>query len=65
MRVHLERDRNLKELEEKVNRKLEELEENAYVIKGITYATHTIPKMKGKEIVDYDVFYSVMIAYME
>lgn len=65
MRVHLERDSDLKELEEKVNRKLEELEENAYAIKGITYATHTIPKMRGKEIMGYDVFYSVMIAYTE
>lgn len=65
MKIILERDSSLKDLEETVNRKLEELEYATSAVKGITYATHTIPKMRGKEIVGHDVFYSVMIAYEE
>ena len=65
MRIILEKDSSLKDLEETVNRKLEELEDNAQTVKGITYAPHTVPKMRGKEIVGHDIFYSVMIAYEE
>lgn len=65
MKIILERDRSLKDLEETVNRKLEELEDNANTVKGITYATHTVPKMRGEKIVGHEVFYSVMIAYEE
>lgn len=65
MKIILEKDSSLKDLEETVNRKLEELEDNAQTVKGITYAPHTIPKMRGKEIVGRDIFYSVMITYEE
>ena len=65
MRIILERSNDLKELEANVNKKLEELEDTGQAVKGITYATHTVPKMRNKEIVDHDVFYSVMISHTE
>nr|WP_318682718.1 hypothetical protein [uncultured Acetatifactor sp.] len=65
MKIILRKSSSLTDLEETVNKDLEELEYAASAVKGITYATHTIPKMRGKEIVAYDVFYSVMITYEE
>lgn len=65
MKIILRKDSSLTNLEETVNRELEKLEDNAQTVKGITYAPHTIQKMRGKEIVGYDAFYSVMIAYEE
>lgn len=65
MRIILERNNDLKTLEADVNKKLEELENAGAGVRGITYATHTVPKVKNKEIVDHDIFYSVMIAYTE
>lgn len=65
MKIILRKSSSLTDLEETVNKDLEELEYAASTVKGITYATHTIPKMRGKEIVGHDVFYSVMIAYEE
>ncbi len=65
MKIILKKDSSLADLEETVNRELEKLEDAGSTVKGITYATHTVPRMRGKEIVAYDVFYSVMITYEE
>lgn len=63
MKVFIEKDNDIKALEEKVNKKLESLEAEGVTIKGITYSTDVLPKMRGDKVTSYENVFSVMIAY--
>lgn len=63
MKIILEKDIDLKSLETKVNSRLESLDEEGHGIRGITYSTDVLPRMRSKEVVGYDLVFSVMIAY--
>ena len=63
MKVFIEQDNDIKALEEKVNKKLESLEAEGVTIKGITYSTDVLPKMRGDKVTSYENVFSVMIAY--
>lgn len=63
MKIILEKDTDLKNLEAKVNSQLESLDEEGHSIRGITYSTDVLPRMRNKEIVGHDEIFSVMIAY--
>ena len=62
MEIILEKDTDLKNLETVINKHLERLDEEGKNIKGITYSTDVLPRMRNKEIVGYDAIFSVMIA---
>ena len=63
MKVFIEKDNDIKALEEKVNKKLESLEAEGVTIKGITYSTDILPKTRGDKETSYENVFSVMIAY--
>lgn len=63
MKVIIEKDTDIKSLEEKVNKHLEALEEDCQQIAGITYSTDVLPKMRGDKVVSCESIFSTMIAY--
>lgn len=63
MKVILEKDTDLKNLENKVNEYLERLDSEGGSIKGLTYAAESYPVMRGDKVTGNKIEYSVMIAY--
>mgnify|MGYP001151324777 FL=1 len=50
MKVILEKDTDLKNLEKKVNEHLERLDNEGGSIKGLTYAAESYPVMRGDKV---------------
>lgn len=65
MKVFIERDTDIKELERTVNQHLDTLEDEGKVITGLTYSTDVLPKMRGDKVISYENIFSVMIAYRD
>lgn len=65
MEVMIIRDTDPAELEEKVNKQLEDIEEKGktlYYPPTLQYQTAVVPQMRGDEITGHKVEYSVMVA---
>lgn len=63
MKVIMEKDTVLKDLEIKVNKVLEELDAEGQEIRDMKYIVGTVPPMRGDRIGEYKTVYSVMIVY--
>lgn len=66
MKVKIITDTNAEDFEGKINKALEEIEENAISrIKGITATVSHPEKMRGEKVVGVGNFFSAIIAYEE
>lgn len=63
MKVAIERATSVKEIEGKINKRLEELEAEGQKIRSVNCSTLTIPKMHNKEIISHEIIYHAMIGY--
>lgn len=63
MKVIMEKDTVLKDLETKINKTLAELEAKGWEIRDMKYTVCTAPPMRGDRIGEYKTIYSVMIVY--
>lgn len=64
MEVMIIRDTDLAELEEKVNKQLEDIEKvkSLFYSPTLQYQTAVVPQMRGDKITGHKVEYSVMVA---
>lgn len=63
MKIILEKDTDLKDLEAKVNKTLAILEARGQEIRDMKYTAFTVPHIRGDRIGGYTTIYSVMIVY--
>ena len=63
MKVAIKKAASAKEIEEKINKCLEELEAEGQKIRSVNCSTLTVPKMHDGEIISYDIIYHAMIGY--
>ena len=63
MKIIIEKDTDLKDLEAKVNKTLADLEAGGQKIRDMKYTVCTVPHIRGDRIGGYTTIYSVMIVY--